>query len=145
MKIILKSIDKAYELWQSQERRFHFCAAFRKNKMIEWACNDTRKMSTKAYRIGQKFNIKKYKKYPYLHSESHLVYKLMSRFNFIDPNLSIVVLRINPHGKMLLSKPCNNCSKILMAVGLMNIFWSIDYDTFGGPNGRLIDIGKHYV
>lgn len=140
MKIIEKSLDKAYKLWMKQERRFHFSAAFSGNKMIEWACNDTHNMSTKAYRIGQKFNINKYKRYPYLHSESHLVYNLMSKFNWIDPKWSIVVLRINPHGKVLLSKPCNNCSKILKAVGLTNVFWSIDYNTFGGPDGKLIEM-----
>ena len=140
MKIIHKSIDKAYNLWMKQERRFHFSAAFSGNKMIEWATNDTHNMSTKAYRIGQKFNINKYKKYPYLHSESHLVYKLMSRLDWIDPQLSIVVLRINPHGKVMLSKPCNNCDKILKAVGLTKVYWSIDYDTFGGPGNRLFDL-----
>jgi hypothetical protein len=140
MKIINKSINKAYDLWRHQERRFHFSAAFHKNKMIEWATNDTHNMSTKAYRLGQKFNINKYKRYPYLHSESHLVYNLMSKFNWIDPTLSVVVLRINPHGKILLSKPCNNCAKILNAVGLTKVFWSIDCNTFGGPDNRLIDL-----
>ena len=140
MKIIDKALDKAYKLWVKQERRFHFSAAFSGTKMIAWATNDTHNMSTKAYRIGQKFNINKYKRYPYLHSESHLVYNLMSRFNWIDPKISIVVLRINPHGKILLSKPCDNCSKILKAVGLTKIYWSIDYYTFGGSNGRLIEL-----
>ena len=140
MKIISKSIDKAYELWKRQERRFHFSAAFSDHKMIEWATNDTHNMSTKAYRLGQKFNIKKYRRYPYLHSESHLVYNLMSKFNRIDPKWSVVVLRINPHGKVLLSKPCSNCSKILKAVGLTNVFWSIDYNTFGGTHGKLVEI-----
>jgi len=140
VKIIEKSLEKAYSLWIKQERRFHFSAAFNGNRMIEWATNDTHNMSTKAYRLGQKFHINKYKRYPYLHSESHLVYKLMRRFNFIDSSLSIVVLRINPHGKVLLSKPCSNCSKILQAVGLTKVFWSVNYNTFGGTYGKLVEI-----
>ena len=71
MKIIQKTIKKAYENWKPNPlvRCYHSCAAFDGTKMIEFAQNNPIKMSTKAFRIGQRFNIPKYLEYPYVHSE----------------------------------------------------------------------------
>jgi len=63
--------------------------------MIEFAQNNPIKMSRKAHRIGQQFNIPTYVEYSYPHAESHLVSKLLDRYNTIDPNCLIVVMRIN--------------------------------------------------
>jgi hypothetical protein len=71
--------------------------------------------------------------YPYVHSESHLISKLLDRYNSIDPNWSVCVLRINRQGLILGSKPCVNCSKLLNAVGLTNIYHSDDSGNFICP------------
>ena len=135
MKIIQKIIKKAYENWEpnSLVRCYHYCAAFDGTIMIEFAQNNPINMSTKAFRIGKRFNIPKYLEYPYVHSESHLISKLLDRYNSIDPNWSVCVLRINRQGLILGSKPCVNCSKLLNAVGLNEIYYSNDDGDFVCP------------
>ena len=140
MKIIHKTIKKAYDNWEPSPliRCYHYCAAFDGTRMIEFARNNPVKMSTKAFRMGQRFNIPKYLEYPYVHSESHLISKLLDRYNSIDPNWSICVLRINRQGLILGSKPCINCDKLLKAVGLNTIYYSTDDGNFEDYNGNSI-------
>jgi tRNA(Arg) A34 adenosine deaminase TadA len=135
MKIIQKTIKKAYENWNPNSliRCYHYCSAFDGTRMIEFAQNNPIKMSTTAFRIGKRFNIPKYLEYPYVHSESHLISKLLDRYNSIDPNWSICVLRINRQGLILGSKPCVNCSKLLSAVGLNEVYYSDDDGNFLCP------------
>lgn len=135
MKIIHKTIKKAYENWNPNSliRCYHYAAVFDGTRMIEFAQNNPIKMSTKAFRIGKRFNIPKYLEYPYVHSESHLISKLLDRYNSIDPNWSICVLRINRQGLILGSKPCVNCSKLLSAVGLNEVYYSDDNGNFVCP------------
>lgn len=141
MKIIQKTINKSYENWSPNPliRCYHYCSAFNGNKMIEFAQNNPIKMSTKAFRIGKRFNIPKYLEYPYVHGESHLISKLLDRYNTIDPNWSIVVMRINRQGLILGSKPCENCKKLLNAVGLNKVYYSIDNGNFIDYSGTLIE------
>lgn len=121
------------------QRRYHFAIAFDGNRPILVSQNNPIKVNSKAYRIGQQFNIKTYIDFPYVHAESHLVSKLLDRYNTIDPNWSIVVLRINRQGKILLSKPCENCQKILDVVGLTKVFWSINELNFSN-NQKIINV-----
>lgn len=132
MKIITKTIRKAYDNWKpcKEIRTYHYAAAFDGNKMIAFAQNNPIKMSRKAHRIGQQFNIPTYIEYAYPHAESHLVSRLLDRYNYIDSNWDIVVLRINRKGLILGSKPCNNCQKILDALELKNIIYSNDDGDF---------------
>jgi len=135
VKIIHKTIKKAYDNWNPNAliRCYHYAAAFDGTRMIEFAQNNPIKMSTKAFRIGKRFNIPKYLEYPYVHSESHLISKLLDRYNSIDPNWSVCVLRINRQGLILGSKPCVNCSKLLSAVGLNEVYYSDDNGNFVCP------------
>jgi hypothetical protein len=136
MKILKKALKLSYERFSPNpfQRRYHFTIAFDVNKPILICQNNPIKVNHKAYRIGQQFNIRTYQEFPYVHSESHLVSKLLDRYNTIDTNLSIVNIRINRQGVILLSKPCENCQKILDAVGLTKVYWSIDKNTFGSPD-----------
>ena len=131
-KIIGKTIKKAYQHWNpcKEIRTYHYAAAFDKSKMIGFAQNNPIKTHTNAYRIGRSLNLSKYKKYQFYNSESHLVSKLLNRYNFIDYNWSIVVMRINREGRILGSKPCNSCQKLLSSVGLSKIFYSTDDSRF---------------
>lgn len=135
-KIIQKAIKLSYNRFRPNpyQKRYHFAIAFDVNKPIAIAKNNPVKVNAKAYRMGQKFNIKTYIDYPFSHAESHLVSKLLDTYNAIDTNLSIVVLRINRQAKLLLSKPCTNCQKILDAVGLSKIYWSVDNKTFASTH-----------
>ena len=132
MKIIQKAIKLSYQNFKPNrfQKRYHFAIAFNGTKPICLAKNNPIKTHGKAYRLGQKFNIQKYQDYPYSHAESHLISKLLDTYNTIRPNWSLVVLRINRSGRILLSKPCDNYQKILNIVGLHKIYWSIDKNTF---------------
>ena len=139
MKIINKTIRKSYANWNPSPliRCYHYAAAFDGNKMICFTQNNPIKTHARAYRIGEQFNLPKYKEYPFIHAESHLISKLLDMYNTIDSNWSVVVLRINRKGLLLGSKPCVNCTKLLNAVGLSDIYYSTDdgnfSDSFGNP------------
>ncbi len=107
--------------------------------MICFTQNNPIKTNARAYRIGEQFNLPKYKEYPFVHAESHLISKLLDMYNTIDSNWSIVVLRINRKGIILGSKPCENCNKLLYAVGLDNIYYSTDDGNFCNNSGYSIE------
>lgn len=132
MKIIHKTIRKSYANWNPSPliRCYHYAAAFDGNKMICFTQNNPIKTNARAYRIGEQFNLPKYKEYPFVHAESHLISKLLDMYNTIDDSWSVVVLRINRRGLILGSKPCENCTKLLDAVGLKNIYYSTDDSDF---------------
>lgn len=132
MKIIHKTIRKSFANWNPSPliRCYHYAAAFEGNKMICFSKNNPVKTNTKAYRIGEQFNLPKYIEYPYVHAESHLISKLLDQYNTIYSHWTICVLRINRKGLILGSKPCSNCTKLLHAVGLNNIYYSLDSGHF---------------
>lgn len=142
MKILEKAIKLSYEHFTPNEyqRRYHYAIAFSGKKPVLICENNPITVNSKAYKMGRLFNIQTYKEFPYIHAESHLVSKLLDRYNEIDDDLSIVVLRINRQGKMLLSKPCDNCQKILDAVGLHRVYWSIDRNTFGSSFNKIFTV-----
>lgn len=139
MKIIKQTIRKAYNNWKPSKlvRCYHYAAAFDGNKMICFTQNNPVKTSAGAYRIGENFNLPKYKEYPFFHAESHLISKLLDRYNIIDPSWTICVLRINRKGLILGSKPCENCNKLLSAVGLEDIYWSTDDGDFATNSDKI--------
>lgn len=147
MKILKKALKLSYERFRPNafQRRYHFTIAFDGNKPILICQNNPIKVNHKAYRIGQQFNIQTYKEYPFVHSESHLISKLLDRYNSIDTNLSIVNVRINRQGRILLSKPCENCQKILDAVGLDKIYWTTGSTSFQDNNGIVYDMAENFV
>jgi len=144
MKIITKTIRKAYQNWSPcrEIRCWHYCSAFDGTKMIGFAQNNTLKTHTGAYRIGENFNLPKYKEHPFFHAESHLISQLLDRYNTIDPNWTICVLRINRKGLILGSKPCENCSKLLSAVGLTDVYYSMDDGNFSDSFNNTIQVGE---
>ena len=144
MKIIQKTIRKAYQNWNPtrQIRCYHYSAAFDGTKLIAFTQNNPIKTHTGAYRIGEDFNLPKYKEFPYYHSESRLISQLLDRYNTIDPNWTICVLRINRKGLILGSKPCENCSKLLSAVGLNNVYYSMDDGNFCDSFNNTIQVGE---
>jgi hypothetical protein len=139
MKIITKTIRRAYNNWNPSRliRCYHYAACYDGSKLICFTQNNPIKTHAGAYRIGENFNLPKYKEHPFYHAESHLISKLLDRYNTIDPNWSIVVMRINRRGLILGSKPCENCDKLLNAVGLNQIYYSTDCGNFSDCFGNL--------
>jgi hypothetical protein len=140
MKIINKTIRKAYNNWSPCKaiRCYHFSAAFNGTKLICFTQNNPIKTHAGAYRIGEDFNLEKYKEFPFFHSESRLIDKLLNKYNYINPNWKIVVMRINRCGKILGSKPCINCNKLLNSVGITQIYYSLDNGNFTDQGGKII-------
>jgi tRNA(Arg) A34 adenosine deaminase TadA len=144
MKIIQKTIRKAYNSWNPNRlvRCYHYCAAFDGGRMICFAQNNPIKTHAAAYRIGEDFNLPKYKEFPFFHSESRLIDKLLNKYNTIDSSWKIVVMRINRCGLILGSKPCENCSKLLSAVGLNEVYYSNDDGSFCDNFGFKINVDE---
>lgn len=144
MKIITKTIRKAYQNWSpcKEIRCWHYCGAFDGTKLICFTQNNPIKTHAGAYRIGENFNLPKYKEHPFYHAESHLISKLLDKYNTIDPGWDIVVMRINRKGLILGSKPCENCNKLLGAVGLTNIYYSNDSGNFNDTFGSTVYSGE---
>jgi hypothetical protein len=136
MKIINKTIRKAYNNWNPCKaiRCYHFSAAFHGAKLICFTKNNPIKTHAGAYRIGEDFNLPKYKEYPFYHAESRLISKLLDKYNTIESDWKIVVLRINRKGLILGSQPCENCNKLLNSVGLTNVYHSNDDGSFSSIN-----------
>jgi hypothetical protein len=57
-------------------------------------------------------------------------------YNTIDVNWTVCIMRINRRGLILGSKPCVNCDKLLNAVGLSNIYYSLDNGNFSDSIGN---------
>ena len=144
MKIIWKTIRKAYKNWNPTRliRCYHYAAAFDGSKLICFTQNNPIKTHTGAYKIGEDFNLPKYKEFPFFHSESRLIDRLLSKYNTIDPTWKIVVMRINRQGLILGSKPCENCSKLLNSVGLNDIYYSTDCGNFNDSLGNFIQVDE---
>lgn len=146
MKIINKAIKLAYDRFKPNpyQKRYHFAIAFDNNKPICISQNNPIKVNAKALRMGEMFNIQTYKEYPYNHAESHLVSKLLDTYNTIDPDWKIVVLRINRPGRLMLSKPCENCQKILDVLGFNEVYWSLGENKFSDGNNIIYQYEDSY-
>jgi hypothetical protein len=144
MKIISKTIRKAYLNWSPTKeiRCYHYAAAFDGTKLICFTQNNPIKTHAGAYRIGEDFNLPKYKEFPFYHAESHLISKLLDCYNTIDSNWSVVVMRINRKGLILGSKPCENCDKLLNSVGIKDIYYSTDCGNFCDLFGNLTTVDE---
>jgi hypothetical protein len=140
MKIINKTIRRAYKNWSPTKsiRCYHYSGCYDGTKLIAFTQNNPVKTHAGAYRIGEDFNLPKYKEFPFFHSESRLIDKLLNKYNTIDSTWKIVVMRINRKGLILGSKPCENCSKLLNSVGLNDIYYSTDDGDFVDNLGNLI-------
>jgi tRNA(Arg) A34 adenosine deaminase TadA len=110
--------------------------------MICFTQNNPIKTHAGAYRIGEDFNLPEYKEHPFYHAESHLISKLLDRYNTIDPSWSVVVMRINRKGLILGSKPCENCSKLLNSVDLTDIYYSTDCGNFSDNFGNFVQVDE---
>ena len=102
---------------------FHFAFGYKKNKILAIGQNNPEKTSAKALRLSKRFNTDI--KYPYLHAETDLISRLWGKY-YIDNNLKIVVIRLNRNGELRNSKPCRRCDKILQALGVTKVWWSVN-------------------
>ncbi len=113
------------EIYENRPIRgsYHFAFAFQKSNLIAIGINRPEKVDARALEFARRFNLKEKIKFPYLHSEEHLISRLIS-MGKLSPSLNIVVLRLNKFGQFGMSKPCKSCSTVLEAYGLNRIWYS---------------------
>lgn len=77
----------------------------------------------KAKDIGDRFGIKKFQDYPYLHAEIDAISKLWGKY-YIDGSETLVVVRLHKNGKLAIAKPCVHCMPVLEALNIKKIYWT---------------------
>lgn len=107
---------------------YHYAFAIEGNKVIFSGKNYPNSASIKALKIGQMFNIRHFKMYPFLHAEMDIVSKLLDNRYLINKNITLFSLRLNGKGKIRLGKPCRFCASILHEIGIKNICWTTNND-----------------
>lgn len=125
-KLIQRSIDISYDIFDSLEERHkfnHFAFIWDKNKLLAIGKNNPAKTNRKVLYFGERFNVDKFKKYPFIHAEIDALAKCWGRYE-IGKSHTMVVIRIDRNGRLNNSKPCPNCSQVLQGIGLENIIWS---------------------
>ena len=116
-------LPKAKSNRSSKNKFFHFAFAYKKNKLIAMGQNNPDKTHTKALMLAKRFRTEL--DYPYLHAETDLISKLWGDY-YIDDSMKFVIIRLNKHGKLRCSKPCEDCEQIINALGLTKVWWSTD-------------------
>lgn len=107
----------------TRNKFFHFAFGYHGSKLLGIGQNCPDKTNTQAVKMARRFRMEA--KYPFLHAETDLISRLWNKY-YIDSNLKIVVVRLNKHGKLRNSKPCNKCMQIIEALGINEVHWSID-------------------
>lgn len=121
--IALSLLPKAKMNRNTKNKFFHFAFGYKKNKLLAIGQNNPEKTHTQALLLSQRFNIDN--DYPYLHAETDLISRLWGK-HYIDNSLKMVIIRLNKHGQLRCSKPCEKCNRIINALGINKVWWSID-------------------
>jgi hypothetical protein len=121
--IALTLLPKAKMNRNTKNKFFHFAFGYKKNKLLAIGQNNPEKTHTQALFLSQRFNIDN--DYPYLHAETDLISRLWGK-HYIDNSLKMVIVRLNKHGQLRCSKPCDKCEQIINALDIKKVWWSID-------------------
>lgn len=119
----LSLLPRAKKYRSGNNKFFHFAFLYHKNNLISIGQNNPDKTNTRALKIAKKFNLDT--TYPYLHAETDAISKIWNTYD-INSNLTMVIIRLNKHGKLRNSKPCTKCKQVLEGVGINKVYWSIN-------------------
>lgn len=131
MKILDKSYEIALKLFPERYKKhksknfYHFSFIFHRNKLVSVGVNSQDKPNAKALYFAKRFGIKRRIEFPFIHSEIDSVARLWRKYH-IDSSLACVNVRINRFGELKNSKPCDDCSTVLMALGIDEIYYTTD-------------------
>lgn len=120
-KKIEKSIEIARGITTINYRYNHIALLWKKNRLISIGQNNPFKESAKALYFGVRFNVEKFRKYPFLHAEIDAIRKIWGKMH-LDSSYELISLRVNTKGKLDNAKPCGSCSQIIEALGLKVMF-----------------------
>ena len=128
MEIFQKAHQISLELFSKSIKdpghQHHYSFLFIRNKLISVGTNDYQ-LNKKALYFANRYNIPQKKSWPTLHSEIDAISRLWGRHN-VDKKLRLVNVRLLKGGRLANSKPCKDCQEVLDALGLTDIFWSIE-------------------
>lgn len=133
MKQFKRSLELAYILNQDTPKEFkfhHFSFLFHKKKLVSIGRNNPLKQSRKALYFAERYNIKKWKDYPFLHAETAAISRVWGNLH-IDSSFTMVVLRIDKTGNLVESKPCKNCWEVINSLGIQ-CYWSTNDGEING-------------
>lgn len=131
MNIFERSLKLSTELFprqvlttnSSRPVNYHFSFGYRKNRLVGIGINDELNESPKVKRLAQRFGISHFQKFPFPHSEIDLLSKLWGNY-YVDESLRIINVRINRHGYLRYSKPCSNCTEVLRALNVTEVWYT---------------------
>lgn len=121
--IALSLLPKAKNARNTKNKFFHFAFGFKKSRLLAIGQNNPEKTHPQALMLAKRFNTDT--EHPYLHAETDLISRLWGK-HYIDNSLKMVVIRLNKHGQLRCSKPCDKCGQILEALGITKVWWSDD-------------------
>lgn len=121
--IALSLLPKAKRARHTKNKFFHFAFGFKKSKLLAIGQNNPEKTHPQALMLAKRFNTDT--EHPYLHAETDLISRLWGK-HYIDNSLKMVIVRLNKHGQLRCSKPCEKCQQILEALDITKIWWSDD-------------------
>lgn len=134
MKITEKALQLSLSLFEgsldlnSRKLQYHFSFLFERNKIVSVGQNQY-DLSAKALYFANRYNIPQKKSFPYLHSEISAISRLWGKIR-VDGRLKLVNVRFLKSGEMGISKPCPDCMEVLNALGIDQIYWSIEDGSF---------------
>ena len=111
-KLVKLAIDEANK---SNYKQKVGCIIFDKKIILSRGYNTSQKSVKKLH--------PKFQGFPFsVHAEVDAIIKARKDLK----GCNILVVRVNKHNQLRLSKPCKNCMKYIQYVGIKNIFYSID-------------------
>lgn len=117
-----KAFESAYDIGEGY-RVFHWAFIWERNRLISIGQNDPLTPSPKALYFAKRYGCDT--EYPFIHAEVDAISKVWGRVH-LDKSHSIVVVRLNSFGETCLSKPCENCQKVIDGIGFKEVIWTTE-------------------
>lgn len=98
------------------------CFIYKDSRLISIGQNNMSVPNSKAAYFAKRFNVKHWKNFPYLHAEISAIARLWGK-HYIEGKEKMVIVRLTKSGTGL-AKPCDNCSQVLSALNLNQIYFT---------------------
>lgn len=122
--LLSKSIEIARKLHNPHSQLFNVYAfIYEKKRLLSVGHNDMVKPDNKTLYLGKKFNVEQFKNYPYRHAELDAISKLWGK-KIITGRETLIVVRLLKNYSIACGKPCDDCMKIINALGIERLEWT---------------------
>lgn len=107
--------------FDDKHAQIHFSFLCMRNKIVTTARNQKWKTDTLAAKFGHRFNA--------IHSEANVIKQFDWNYRELK-HFTLVNVRLNRAGEVMLSKPCTACQKMLDAFNIGRVFYSVTEQQF---------------